>query len=78
MFLGVPMSRADTAQVQLARLYERGYRVELLPSLRDVDTFADAVAVAATTPGSLFARTVTRLALATAPTGRVANAVVAS
>ena len=78
VFLGVPMSRADTAQVQLARLYERGYRVELLPSLRDVDTFADAVAVAATTPGSLFARTVTRLALATAPTGRAANAVVAS
>jgi hypothetical protein len=72
------MSRADTAQAQLARLYQRGYRVELLPELRDVDTFADAIAVAAMMPGSLFARTVTRLALATAPTGRAANVVVAS
>jgi glycosyltransferase A (GT-A) superfamily protein (DUF2064 family) len=78
VFLGVPMSTAGTAHAQLTRLYERGYRVELLPSLRDVDTFADAVAVAATTPGSLFSRTVTRLALATVRAERAATGVGAS
>jgi glycosyltransferase A (GT-A) superfamily protein (DUF2064 family) len=77
-FLGVPMSTADTAPAQRARLYERGYRVELLSRLRDVDTFADALAVAATMPGSVFARTITRLALATARAERPAIAVVAS
>jgi glycosyltransferase A (GT-A) superfamily protein (DUF2064 family) len=64
VFLGVPMSTDDTARAQLARLHDRGYRVELAPGLRDVDTFADAVAVAATLPRGLFARTVTRLAKA--------------
>jgi len=78
VFLGVRMSTTDTAVAQLSRLYERGYRVELLPRLRDVDTFADAVAVAASMPGRLFARTVTRLALATARAERAATAVVAS
>jgi glycosyltransferase A (GT-A) superfamily protein (DUF2064 family) len=78
VFLGVPMSTADTARAQLARLHERGYRVGLLPRLRDVDTFADALAVAATIPGSLFARTVTRLALATAGAGRAATPVASS
>jgi hypothetical protein len=78
VFLGVPMSTAGTAHAQLRRLHERGYRVELLPRLRDVDTFADAVAVAATVPDSRFARTVTRLALATARAERAATAVVAS
>jgi rSAM/selenodomain-associated transferase 1 len=61
-FTGVPMSTARTGRAQLRRLHERGYRVELLPRLRDVDTFADAVDVAGTVPGSAFASTVTRIA----------------
>jgi rSAM/selenodomain-associated transferase 1 len=73
-FLGVAMSTTTTGAVQLARLHQRGHRVELLPCLRDVDTFADAVAVAATMPGSLFARTVTRLVTSTARTDRLAHA----
>ena len=77
-FVGVPMSTTRTFDAQLTRLLERGHRVELLPRLRDVDIFADAVSVAATMPGTVFARTVTRLALATARADRAATAVVAS
>ena len=77
VFTGVPMSTAETGRAQLTRLRALGYRVELLPRLRDVDTFADAVDVAVTVPGSTFARTVTRLALTAAPV-RAGNAVVAS
>ncbi|GAA0607081.1 DUF2064 domain-containing protein [Sporichthya brevicatena] len=47
LVLGVPMSRDDTGAVQLARLRSAGLRVGLLPVLRDVDTAADAGAVAA-------------------------------
>lgn len=53
---GVPMSRSDTGQRQLQRLRELGLRVRLLPTLRDVDTPADAEAVASLVPASRFGR----------------------
>jgi hypothetical protein len=52
---GVPMSSADTGAVQRARLDAAGLRVAELPRLRDVDTAADAVAVARQAPLSRFA-----------------------
>jgi uncharacterized protein len=52
---GVPMSAADTGAVQRARLDAAGLRVAELPRLRDVDTAADAVAVARQAPLSRFA-----------------------
>jgi uncharacterized protein len=56
MLLGVPMSRPDTGACQLERL--RGLRVATLETLIDVDTAADAVRVAAQTPGTRFAAAV--------------------
>jgi uncharacterized protein len=44
--LGVPMSTAETGERTLTALRRAGLRVALLPELRDVDTAADAVAVA--------------------------------
>jgi glycosyltransferase A (GT-A) superfamily protein (DUF2064 family) len=55
VFAGIRMSRADTGSQQARRLARLGLRVRELPVLRDVDTFADALAVAADAPGSLFA-----------------------
>ncbi|MEU0677224.1 DUF2064 domain-containing protein [Streptomyces sp. NPDC006172] len=52
---GVPMSTAVTGAVQRERLVEAGLRVRDLPSLRDVDTAADADAVAAAAPHGRFA-----------------------
>ena len=52
---GVPMSTADTGAVQQARLQAAGLRVADLPRLRDVDTAADAVAVACQAPLTRFA-----------------------
>jgi len=53
---GVPMSMDDTGARQLDRLQEAGLRVRQLPVLTDVDTIADAHAVAATVPDGRFAR----------------------
>jgi rSAM/selenodomain-associated transferase 1 len=53
---GVPMSRPNTGQLQLRRLQDLGLRVRLLPRLRDVDTPADAEAVATLVPSSRFGR----------------------
>lgn len=53
---GVPMSTDRTAAATRARLAEHGVRVADLPVLRDVDTVADAAAVAAQAPGTAFAR----------------------
>jgi rSAM/selenodomain-associated transferase 1 len=78
VFRGIPMSTVRTGRAQLARLLARGYRVELFPTLRDVDTFADALDVAAMVPGSRFARTVRRLTLATGWPGPATAAAVAS
>jgi rSAM/selenodomain-associated transferase 1 len=57
-FVGVPMSTAHTGGAQRQRLVQLGLAVELLDELRDVDTWADAVAVAGMRPGSRFARAV--------------------
>ena len=59
---GVPMSTADTGAVQRARLHAAGLRVAELPRLRDVDTAADAVAVARQAPLSRFAARARELA----------------
>jgi glycosyltransferase A (GT-A) superfamily protein (DUF2064 family)/SAM-dependent methyltransferase len=48
--VGVPMSTGHTGTAQLERLQSLGYRVGSLPVLRDVDTPADAAAVAAEYP----------------------------
>lgn len=52
---GVPMSREDTGQRQRQRLEDAGLQVHELPRLNDVDTFADALDVAAVAPGTRFA-----------------------
>jgi rSAM/selenodomain-associated transferase 1 len=57
VFRDVPMSARDTGAVQRARLAELGLRTALLPRLRDVDTIADARAVAAEAPDTRFAAT---------------------
>jgi glycosyltransferase A (GT-A) superfamily protein (DUF2064 family) len=53
---GVPMSRADTGDRQLARLADAGLRVGMLRELTDVDTYDDALRVAADAPATAFAR----------------------
>ncbi|MCU1480833.1 MAG: glycosyltransferase [Subtercola sp.] len=52
---GVAMSQHDTGRAQLERLLGAGLEVSLLAELIDVDTFADAVDVAALAPHSRFA-----------------------
>ena len=59
---GVPMSTANTGAVQQARLQAAGLRVADLPRLRDVDTAADAVAVACQAPLTRFAARTRELA----------------
>ncbi|MEU2775075.1 DUF2064 domain-containing protein [Streptomyces sp. NPDC007162] len=66
LLLGVPMSTPRTGAVQRRRLVAAGLRVRDLPRLRDVDTAADAAAVAALVPHSRFAA---RLARCTAHSG---------
>ncbi|MEU6094347.1 DUF2064 domain-containing protein [Streptomyces sp. NPDC047079] len=56
LILGVPMSTDRTGEIQRRRFTDAGLRVRDLPPLRDVDTAADAAAVAAVCPpGSRFA-----------------------
>ncbi|PZG18440.1 TIGR04282 family arsenosugar biosynthesis glycosyltransferase [Nonomuraea aridisoli] len=55
LLLGVPMSHPETGKLQLDRLERAGLDVHHLPELTDVDTVADAVAVAAVAPASCFA-----------------------
>lgn len=54
-FLRVPMSQPTTGRDQVDRLMSLGLTVADMPELRDVDTFEDAVTVAAEIPGSRFA-----------------------
>lgn len=62
---GVPMSTDRTGAIQRRRLAEAGLSVSDLPVLRDVDTAADAAAVAGCCPpGSCFAVTLGSLAAA--------------
>ncbi|MEV4784344.1 DUF2064 domain-containing protein [Streptomyces tuirus] len=57
---GVPMSTPVTGAVQRERLVAAGLRVRDLPTLRDVDTAADAGAVAALAPRGRFAARLAR------------------
>jgi glycosyltransferase A (GT-A) superfamily protein (DUF2064 family) len=66
---GVPMSTPGTGAVQRARLLAAGLRVADLPELRDVDTAADAVAVAFQAPRSRFAARARQLAAVLSPAG---------
>jgi glycosyltransferase A (GT-A) superfamily protein (DUF2064 family) len=52
---GVFMSSPQTGEQMLGRLRAAGLRTSLLPMMRDVDTAADAVAVAQIAPGTRFA-----------------------
>jgi glycosyltransferase A (GT-A) superfamily protein (DUF2064 family) len=61
LLLGVPMSVAHTGAVLAARLRAAGLRTGRLPVLRDVDTAADAAAVARLCPGGRFAALHARL-----------------
>src|SRR6185436_11773484 len=56
IFDGVPMSTSRTGSAQLARLFDLGLSVKLLPPLRDVDRPADAELVATEFPGLIFSR----------------------
>ncbi|MFG1808112.1 DUF2064 domain-containing protein [Streptomyces sp. NPDC049040] len=58
---GVPMSTASTGRAQRDRLVAAGLTVRDLPTLRDVDTAADARLVAAEAPGTRFAAALARL-----------------
>lgn len=60
---GVEMSTPDTGAQQLDRLAGSGLDVGLLPVLRDVDYFADAVAAARECGGTPFALAVDRLSM---------------
>jgi hypothetical protein len=55
VFDGVPMSTSWTGRVQRERLRELGLRCRSLRPLRDVDTYADALAVARLAPRGAFA-----------------------
>jgi hypothetical protein len=60
LFDGVPMSTRITGTAQLRRMTELGLRVALAPTRRDVDEWADAVAVAHEAPRTRFAAAVRR------------------
>jgi rSAM/selenodomain-associated transferase 1 len=62
VFRGVPMSAPDTGAVQRARLAELGLATAILPPLRDVDTIADARAVARAAPETEFAAALAEIA----------------
>ncbi|MDX6343436.1 MAG: uncharacterized protein QOH87_3574 [Trebonia sp.] len=70
---GVPMSTSSTGAIQRARLLAAGLRVADLPQLRDVDTAADAVAVALQAPRSRFAARARELATVLSPAGAGAD-----
>jgi rSAM/selenodomain-associated transferase 1 len=61
VFSGVPMSTERTAALQRGRLDELGLRTATLQRLRDVDRFADALAVARDAPHTHFARMLTSI-----------------
>lgn len=64
VFSGVPMSAPDTGLRQRDRIDRAGLRCGDLPWLRDVDTIADAAAVAKAAPHTRFARTFADLRVA--------------
>lgn len=64
LLLGVPMSAENTGAAQRVRLQAHGHDPVMLPPLRDVDHFSDALAVADLAPGSHFAHAVHALSVA--------------
>lgn len=64
---GVPMSVPETAARQVQRLRAAGLGPGYLPTLRDVDTWDDARAVAAAAPRTRFASAVAALAVPAVP-----------
>jgi glycosyltransferase A (GT-A) superfamily protein (DUF2064 family) len=56
IFEGIPMSTSRTGSAQLARLFDLGLTVKLLPPLRDIDRPADAEEVARRFPRLAFSR----------------------
>jgi rSAM/selenodomain-associated transferase 1 len=62
VFAGVAMSEANTGAVQRARLAILGHRTAVLAPLLDVDTIANAHAVAAAAPDGAFARALAAIA----------------
>lgn len=56
VFEDIPMSTSRTGSAQLARLFDLGLSVKLLPPLRDIDRPADAETVARQFPGLIFSR----------------------
>ncbi|MFE9693010.1 DUF2064 domain-containing protein [Micromonospora sp. NPDC005806] len=67
---GVPMSTPATGRLTWAALAARGLRVGALPVLRDVDGWADALAVAGLVSGGRFAREVAAIRCSLVPGGR--------
>ncbi|WBC16182.1 DUF2064 domain-containing protein [Micromonospora sp. WMMA1998] len=65
----VPMSTVDTGRLTHVALVGDGLRVAALPTLRDVDDWADARAVARSAPGGRFAREVAALRPVLVPGG---------
>ncbi len=61
-FNGIPMSSPATGIAQRRRLDELGLRTTVLPTLRDVDDYSDACAVARAAPTSRFATMLARVA----------------
>jgi rSAM/selenodomain-associated transferase 1 len=61
VFAGVPMSSSRTGAVQRAQLALLGLRPAILPPLLDVDTFRDAITVAAEAPHTRFAAAVSAI-----------------
>jgi hypothetical protein len=72
-FLGVPASRGDTGRRQAARLRSLGLRTIALDRHTDVDTWADALAVAAAAPATRFAGAVRTVAAGQRRTAGVAR-----
>ncbi|MET3812618.1 DUF2064 domain-containing protein [Arthrobacter sp. UYEF3] len=73
---GVPMSTGRTGASQLTRLSAAGLSIGMLPELRDMDHFSDALEIAAKIPGSGFAHAVDEAALqirGSSPTGGAAR-----
>lgn len=67
VFSGIATSQPDTGQRQRERLVELGLATSLLAPMRDVDTPADAEAVAHLAPGSHFAQALAELRAGQAP-----------
>ncbi len=61
---GIPMNTAHTGAAQLDRLRQLGLRVHVGPRRRDVDTFDDALAVAAARPAAHLVTCLAELGLA--------------